>query len=636
MRKVLLNTIIVFSLLMIVAPLLLSGQAPIQDGEYKEIRANGTVDTITTYKSGKKHGPFKDFTTKGNLYSEGNYVSGGKEGLWKIYDWENPYLKEEKFYKNKELLWKKSYTSTGKLVHETNYKYFKNKQKKHGLERSWHYKNGQLDYEKKWNQGKMADGSYTRYFENGGIKEVKTYKKGELSGEAITYSEKGKVIKKHRYNNGKIADGTYEEYFSDTGSIHNKVSYKNGKKDGVYKKFNKNGSVSDLINYKNGKLHGKKIRYQKNGDIAFEYDYIDDKPVDGTYKEYWAGHLTRELTYKNGELEGVVKKYKSVSGSKTYYLSKLEYYKSGKKHGDSVKYYKKKGKEPTVTSKYTYENDKIADGTYKEYNESGEVYKELTYKNGKKHGKEIRYSQKIVKSVENYENGKKHGEQKHYAFNGQLMSLAHYYQGTRYPEHERYYDNGKPKEIIIYNGKHSYNLKRYDKTGKLTFEETKIYNTRKNLEKTKAKSHIQKAIALKKKKKYKEAILELETALSIKPDYAWAYSIKGLCHNGLKQYENAVTSFSKAIELSPKFQIVYRNRAFTHKKLKLYDKAIADYSKAIDLKPKDSWAYFFRANTYFDLGKKDNAKKDYQNAARLNPKKLGYNTETGKGFKIKN
>ena len=90
-------------------------------------------------------------------------------------------------------------------------------------------------------------------------------------------------------------------------------------------------------------------------------------------------------------------------------------------------------------------------------------------------------------------------------------------------------------------------------------------------------------------------------AIKLKPDYAEAYSNRGIALQDLKRLDEALASYDKAIALKPGFAEAYYNRGNTLQDLKRLDEALASYDKAIALKPNYAEAYSNRGNTLKDL-----------------------------------
>jgi tetratricopeptide (TPR) repeat protein len=78
-------------------------------------------------------------------------------------------------------------------------------------------------------------------------------------------------------------------------------------------------------------------------------------------------------------------------------------------------------------------------------------------------------------------------------------------------------------------------------------------------------------------KDYQQAIADFNSALDLKPNYAWAYGSRGLTYHLLKDYQQAIADFDRAIELNPEYTWAYGSRGRSFHVLKDYQRAIADY-----------------------------------------------------------
>jgi tetratricopeptide (TPR) repeat protein len=91
------------------------------------------------------------------------------------------------------------------------------------------------------------------------------------------------------------------------------------------------------------------------------------------------------------------------------------------------------------------------------------------------------------------------------------------------------------------------------------------------------------------KKNYSKALELYEKAIELKPDYADAWSNKGVALGELNQYEEALNAFDKAIELkpdlilTPHYAIAWYNRACIYSLKREKEKALSDLKKAIEL-----------------------------------------------------
>lgn len=158
------------------------------------------------------------------------------------------------------------------------------------------------------------------YFPNGALKSQIHYKDG-------TRSETSPGIK----------EGLERVYYLEGGLAY-EVNYRNDKRDGVMRWWDKQGNLIKVLHYDNGKLEGWEINYYPSGKLKSKQLYRDDKR-EGVYKEYFDnGNLALEVPYKHGKKEGIQREY--------YYDGSLQsevLYKNNYKEGIR-RWYDKEGK----------------------------------------------------------------------------------------------------------------------------------------------------------------------------------------------------------------------------------------------------------------------------------------------------
>lgn len=165
---------------------------------------------------------------------------------------------------------------------------------------------------------------------------------GKLNGVVKKYAANGQPWSVETYVNGvKNGPATYysmeEAHFMNGNAwIKEEVSYKNGKKNGISKKYNaalnlradKNNLgfifLRMTTTYSNGKIIGTRKIYEQNHN---------------TQKIY----LMASIPFKNGEVDGVKKEWEDGKGMKVY-LKKTTTYKNGLKNGQSLTYWADTGK----------------------------------------------------------------------------------------------------------------------------------------------------------------------------------------------------------------------------------------------------------------------------------------------------
>src|SRR5262249_23516605 len=116
-----------------------------------------------------------------------------------------------------------------------------------------------------------------------------------------------------------------------------------------------------------------------------------------------------------------------------------------------------------------------------------------------------------------------------------------------------------------------------------------------------------------------EALASYDKAITLKPDYAEAYSNRGAALMELARPMEALASYDKAIALKPDYAEAYSNRGNALKDLQRPTEALASYDKAIALKPDYAEAYSNRGNALRDLQRPTEALASYDKAIALKP-----------------
>ena len=196
------------------------------------------------------------------------------------------------------------------------------------------------------------------------------------------------------------------------------------------------------------------LEYIDRGDIKEHYDEAgklikeDDekeKNINGEYKIYSPnGKILLDYNYKNGEFDGVQKKYFYNSSS----LYSVREYKDGVPIGISKVYYPN----GNIETMRDYEN-KIKE----EYNIYGKLTsRESENKKIKIEEKRKYYDNQNLEYVIFYENGKRIPIGKEYYKNGKIKNNQYYDEKTKNLVAEEYYENGNFLSKTIYLGKDMY------------------------------------------------------------------------------------------------------------------------------------------------------------------------------------
>ena len=308
----------------------------LKQGKWVDFYDNGNIKSEGNYKSGIKHGYFKDYSVDGNLVSIVKYSNGeiqkdavetAKLDLKTVYYQTGQVQKIGSYKNNIPEGVTREYSQDGKIIGAKIY---------HegiivglgivdeaGLKQGeWkeYWDSGEIKAAGKYSNG-LKIGEWKFYYKNGKIEEVGTYLKNEKpNGEWKWYHENGNVLREEIYANG-IENGTMTEY-SDSGTVISKGeyvdgleegpwvyqlgdikmegSYKEGKRDGVWKYYYDNGNLNFEGKFLDDNSDGKHIFYWDNGKVKEEGFYIMGKREGDWYRYDYDGTLFLTTTYKNG------------------------------------------------------------------------------------------------------------------------------------------------------------------------------------------------------------------------------------------------------------------------------------------------------------------------------------------------
>lgn len=183
------------------------------------------------------------------------------------------------------------------------------------------------------------------------------------------------------------------------GILERRVTFVNGKENGVDTAFYSNGCPMVIRNHING---------EENGQWTFYHDTI-------------YSIVAWEMNYYAGDKHGM-HVYFNKRGDTTL----LEHYKYGQLDGIKKKYYPKS----KVKTAVNYKNGLI-DGVFLNYNTDGIVIEKLNYKAGKKDGEcTYFYSDGKLLSTENWIQDVKVGEFKTFFYQGHLQTLETWKKGS--------------------------------------------------------------------------------------------------------------------------------------------------------------------------------------------------------------
>ena len=317
----------------------------LKNGEHKEYRSDGSVNSIKNYKNDVLHGSFVDFY-RGEIFENGNYENGKKHGKWLNYSQGEVLLESEYNGGVPNGIWKKHFTRSG------------------AREESLELKD-QIEYEYEVYNGVV-------------INPIKIYDYVNIDNKYVDKNDRLWKLEKQYWQgniNIKTADIEKPEAFNKTGE---------------WKKQNMNGEFRGKAEYKNG-VEIFKSNFWPNGNKKTE-----DRIKDGIYyfEHYWPNGIlwTKGTNYNDSSGESIEIEGNSQDGEMPWKQNKnlyTKFFNNGEKkevveqtdwyikHGGYVKYYKN----TKVEIRGSYQNNQKS-GTWKYYDEQGNLIKTENYSNG--------------------------------------------------------------------------------------------------------------------------------------------------------------------------------------------------------------------------------------------------------------
>ncbi len=120
-------------------------------------------------------------------------------------------------------------------------------------------------------------------------------------------------------------------------------------------------------------------------------------------------------------------------------------------------------------------------------------------------------------------------------------------------------------------------------------------------------------------KDYKNALIDVDSAIKIKNDIPLAYLARGLIKHQLNDTLGAIADINKAIQLNYFFTEAYIRRGSIKYDIGDYKGAIDDFTQAIKMEPDNPAVYFQRAIAWIKLENKNAAFDDLNKVLELDP-----------------
>ena len=415
----------------------------LKDGKFTGYYESGETKHKKKYTEDKPDGKWQFFTTGGDKNEEQIYAEGKKVEEWYRIDEKGDTYYQ--FWDQDSLIseYADLHYSNGQLIEKISYK--------DGLKDgkfTGYYPSGKVEYIKRYEEDKpMGEWKFVK--EDGSTKKIERYEMGKKNEEWITYEENGDVYYQYWVQDSLISE--YADLHYPNGQLIEKISYKEGKKNGKFTGYYESGQTKYIRTYKDDKLEGKYADYTESGQILLKQSYVNDL-LDGASKEWYLnGKVKVKTSYTAGKLNGGFMSYDSLGRKET----KGEY-EMGLKTGDWLTWYPSGKKKERLS----YFSGK-ANGMYSLWDEEGRIIKEGEYSNDLKHGVWITFDPDL-KRQESYEYYDMGVAKLKYFFkyydNGNLMEEPSFTEYFRDGEWRQLFDNERLQYLTTYSMGKKYGL----------------------------------------------------------------------------------------------------------------------------------------------------------------------------------
>lgn len=411
------------------------------DGYNKLMFPNGKIASEGFTKDGKPDGFWKNYYESGSLKSAGNRKDLLLDGIWKFYNEDSTLSAEISYLADK----------------------------KNGF--TWKYELGKLA-EKVYLVDNQKQGEGLSFYETGEIKIKVNYLDDLKDGEGLEYDKDGRIIallkynkdllvsrdEINRYNAERLKQGKWVE-FHENGINKLVGGYVDGKKNGIFKEYDKNGKLIAIYKYEDDLLAESSVdvdvleerkTYYPTAVVKTYATYRDGK-LQGFLKEFDEnGVLTKSSKYDQDIklAEGIIDSLAREQGLWKFFFETGELkaegnYLDGKKT-DEWKYFFRNGQLEQVGS---YKRD-VPFGKWTWSHENGKLHREEYYKNGVEDGNSVEYDRLgYLVSSGKYVDGKRVGEWFYYV--GDHLEIGKYRDGNKDGLWQGFYDEDKKEKSFV-------------------------------------------------------------------------------------------------------------------------------------------------------------------------------------------
>ena len=309
------------------------------------------------------------------------------------------------------------------------------------------------------NLDSIPNGKYIEYYKNGKIKVQGNYKEGKRVGEFKTFQKDGKSAGSVIYKDGKIIKSTLIKTMKDNASFSliTDINYILDTSHTIKKVDFENGLLRTYFIFdKNGLPNGDSIEYYEEGNIKSVIPFKHNIVEGLTISYYENGNIKEEVNYKNNKMNGEAKSYDENGklNGKTIFKDDIKLEEEVHKEDEILKNTFKNGevvKQDICSPNGTLKERRVLNGDEMEYSsfyQNGNVMKKILFKD------------KVIIKEQIYDE------------NGDIMLNSFLLDGKPVTEIFEYYLNGKLRKIMpIINKEITQNIIKYYSNGNVKSRE---------------------------------------------------------------------------------------------------------------------------------------------------------------------
>lgn len=124
-------------------------------------------------------------------------------------------------------------------------------------------------------------GRWQELYLNGNMKYEKSYsERGKLKGRSILWMPSGDTLNVDTYNGLGEIEGRHAFFWRENGELREEGDYRNGMRQGVWRRWYRNGQMEYQHEYDQGRAVGTWTEFGVDGQIASRREFLRDLPAD--------------------------------------------------------------------------------------------------------------------------------------------------------------------------------------------------------------------------------------------------------------------------------------------------------------------------------------------------------------------